>query len=58
VTIEFSDSTILVETDAMRDVIARDLYEIEHLERTCELEPDDVVAVRRHATPFIARSAG
>ena len=39
---------ILVESDAARQVIADHLDEVEHLERACELEPDDVMTVGRH----------
>src|SRR5439155_6006915 len=45
---------ILVEADAARDVIAHNLHEVEHLERTGEFEPDDLVTVSRHATLLIS----
>ena len=32
---------VFVEADAVRDVVADHLHEIEHLERAGELEPDD-----------------
>ena len=39
---------VLVEADAARDVVADHLDEIQHLERAGELEPNDLVTVRRH----------
>jgi hypothetical protein len=48
---------VLVETDAMGDVIAHGLHDIEHLECVRELELDDAVAVCRHVTPLVVRSA-
>ncbi len=39
---------ILVESDTARQVIAHYLDKVQHLERACELEPDDVLTVGRH----------